>query len=616
MVTTVTHTRTLSKSDFKHAASCEMKLYYRENHWPDASGYSPYLRLLAEGGFMVEALACALHPGGELIDSGSAERDVERSRELLRAENVTLYQAAFLVGRRFVKCDIVEKRGNVVRLIEVKAKQFDGVKHADSIASGGSGEFRTQKQDIPSKWIEKFEDLTYQVLVVEQALPGVVVEPVLLLVDKSKRSLIDDVPSLFRLTREDADAHVGRSQYEFLGTPDDLAKLDILTEVNADREVALLRARVDAAATHFESLLDAPRESFSAPLESACRACEFRTEPLADSGFGRCWGPMTAVTPHMLSLFSIGTVKESNGEPTVTALARRGKASLFDIPEDRLVTKQGVIGANAKRQLRQIHYTRSNTPWIGPALGDKLAALTYPMHFIDFEVSRLALPYHANMRPYGQVVFQWSCHTVDAPGATPRHREWLNDAHAWPNYTFVQTLREVVGDTEQLLTWSGFEEGRLKEFAQEHANFIAYDADLVAWVERFKSRSFDLHTCAVNDVYHPGMGGSTSIKVVLDALWKSDAALRDQYAVWSGRVVPATQDPYHALPSLVIAGVTQEVHEGTNAMRAYEAMMYGAERSDADAIASWRQLLLQYCELDTLSMVLVFEHWRRLTGLA
>ena len=70
------------------------------------------------------------------------------------------------------------------------------------------------------------------------------------------------------------------------------------------------------------------------------------------------------------------------------------------------------------------------------------------------------------------------------------------------------------------------------------------------------------------------------------------------------------------LSTLVIAGVTQEVNEGTNATRAYEAMMYGAERSDADAIARWRQLLLQYCELDTLGMVLVFEHWRRLTGLA
>jgi hypothetical protein len=51
-------------------------------------------------------------------------------------------------------------------------------------------------------------------------------------------------------------------------------------------------------------------------------------------------------------------------------------------------------------------------------------------------------------------------------------------------------------------------------------------------------------------------------------------------------------------------------------MRAYEAMMYGAEKNDPDAKAKWRKLLLQYCELDTLSMVLIFEYWRRATGLA
>ena len=37
-----------------------------------------------------------------------------------------------------------------------------------------------------------------------------------------------------------------------------------------------------------------------------------------------------------------------------------------------------------------------------------------------------ALPYHAGMRPYGLVAFQWSCHTVAAPGAAqdqpPPHR--------------------------------------------------------------------------------------------------------------------------------------------------------------------------------------------------
>ena len=50
-------------------------------------------------------------------------------------------------------------------------------------------------------------------------------------------------------------------------------------------------------------------------------------------------------------------------------------------------------------------------------------------------------------------------------------------------------------------------------------------------------------------------------------------------------------------------------------MRAYQEMMYGADKKDPDIRAKWSALLLQYCRLDTLSMVLILEHWRRQTGL-
>lgn len=48
--------RTLSKSDFKIARTCVAKLFFRENHYPDNLGSNQYLALLADGGYMVEAL--------------------------------------------------------------------------------------------------------------------------------------------------------------------------------------------------------------------------------------------------------------------------------------------------------------------------------------------------------------------------------------------------------------------------------------------------------------------------------------------------------------------------------------------------------------------------------
>ncbi len=120
---------------------------------------------------------------------------------------------------------------------------------------------------------------------------------------------------------------------------------------------------------------------------------------------------------------------------------------------------------------------------------------------------------------------------------------------------------------------------------------------------------------AAKEFFHAGMGGRTSIKVVLDALWRSDADMRAQFLALTGKLGDPKTEPYAALEPLVSAGVEQEVAEGTGAIRAYEALMFGAERHDAAVQAAWRQLLLEYCKLDTLAMVLIWEHWRRLTSL-
>ena len=613
---------TLSKSDYNLARTCDTKLYFREHGYPDNGDYSPYVRLLAEGGFMVDALARAQRPGGVLLDpTWDPVADFARTRELLERDTVTIFQGTLLSGKRLARVDVIEKRGGDANLIEVKAKSFDAKAHADDLAAGGKGLFRKKQRPCAhyADWLPKFEDLAFQVLVFEKLFPALRVHPFITLIDKTKRTTLDGAPRYFELVRQTrADGSEPAYAAHFTGSATDVAKLDVLTMVDASDDVAMLRAAVDAEAARFESLVDKPFASYVTTLGTKCSECEFHVDTSADrNGFDQCWGPMATVTPHILELQSIGKVLDANGVPIIESLTREGKASLFDIPLDRLKKKDGTVGTQAERQIRQITHAKLGKEWIDDSLKGALAGLRYPMHFIDFEASRLAIPYHANMRPYGQVAFQWSCHTVDSPGASPRHTEWLNAADEWPNMTFARSLREVIGESDTVLAWSPFERSQLNEIAREHPQFVPRDESLEAWVGAMTGgRIFDLHRCAVDQYYHPGMGGRTSIKVVLDALWKADATMRDQLKSWTGRDVPATQDPYNALPPLEIDGVRQDVREGTGAMRAYEAMMYGAEKNDSDAKAKWRKLLLQYCELDTLSMVLIFEYWRRATGLA
>jgi hypothetical protein len=164
------------------------------------------------------------------------------------------------------------------------------------------------------------------------------------------------------------------------------------------------------------------------------------------------------------------------------------------------------------------------------------------------------------------------------------------------------------------LTWSPFEETTLNQVVDDLRRFGRHDPELAEWVhDVFERRAVDLHEWARDDYFHPGMRGRTSIKVVLDALWKSDAVMRRQLEDWTGRHMDASEDPYVSLPPIEINGVMQDVHEGTGAMRAYQEMMYGLSRGDPAARESWASLLKQYCALDTLSMVLILEHWRRAT---
>jgi hypothetical protein len=292
----------------------------------------------------------------------------------------------------------------------------------------------------------------------------------------------------------------------------------------------------------------------------------------------------------------------------VKELAAKGQAMLADaLP---LVLGKKTQGAVAQRQLRQIEIAASERPWFGPGLWLALDAASYPLHFIDFETASPAIPYYAGMHPYEKCGIQWSCHTVDAPNALPVHSEWLNDTDSWPNARFARSLRACVADQGTLVTWSHAEADVLAAVLAQLPRFEA-DAALSAWLGNQHARILDLEKLVKSDFYHAGMRGRSSIKPVLDALWKSDAAMRDQFSQWTGLQGDETAGPYAALPPIEIAGVRQDVHEGTGAMRAYQEMMYGEHRNDPAARDGWSRLLRQYCKLDTLAMVLIWEYWRR-----
>jgi hypothetical protein len=105
-----------------------------------------------------------------------------------------------------------------------------------------------------------------------------------------------------------------------------------------------------------------------------------------------------------------------------------------------------------------------------------MATWRYPYHFIDFETSAVALPFHAGMRPYEQVAFQFSHHVMHADGRVVHQTEFLNaKAGAFPNFEFIRSLHKALsGDQGTVFMWSPHENTILNKISTTKNKFFIH----------------------------------------------------------------------------------------------------------------------------------------------
>jgi hypothetical protein len=299
-----------------------------------------------------------------------------------------------------------------------------------------------------------------------------------------------------------------------------------------------------------------------------------------------------------------------------------GHAKLSDIEEKDLVRADGQVGLINLRQRLQRKCTLSNQEYVDPVLVRLLQSLSYPLHFIDFETSRVAVPYHAGMQPYEQVAFQWSCHTIREAGAPLEHTEWINVADAYPNFEFARSLKETLSENSTVLIWSYFERTMLRDIRRQLVKYRERDKELADWLDRITANTgllVDMLRLAKEHYFHPKMKGKLSLKYVLPAVWEADESLHSNpaFAKYYRRSPEGPLvDPYDTLEALPFGNLDETdleepVREGVGAMRAYQEMLYGVSRHNEALKEQWRRLLLQYCELDTAAMVMVWTHWTK-----
>ena len=627
----------LTKSDFKACADCKTRLFYRKNRYPSSKDDDPYLQLLADGGFMVEFVAKAQFPSGvDLTDLRDAEEAFARTRDLLATDGAVIFEAAALHERYYVRTDVLVRRGDHLDLIEVKSSGLD---------SGAEAEpFRNTKGGISSKWRDYLTDLTFQTMVLRGAFPHLRVTPWLCVINKAHRAGPGETLDLFTLQREKGKPR-GRPEIHYKGSSAALKGSGLITSRDASEEVEELLPDVIATAQSLAGLVGPQgvqrvQEDISTHYR-ICRTCEYRVGPeMMPNGFRECWGALADPRPHLLDLHRVGQVRRKDEPDPVTALLNRGLAGLMDFDEQDLAGE----GAYSQRRLLQWRHSAGAGSEHLPAelraeLVSHRSSPGYPLHFVDFEACNLALPPHTGLRPYERVAFQWSCHTLDESGALT-HSECLNTERRIPNIVFARSLRNALGETGTVYVWSPYEQSTLNNVREQIVDWLARDADaavaaagfetvtelkdLADWIDRLlgpvgvdgKRRSpriRDLHDLALKTYFHPKMGGRTSIKVVLPAVWSANPGLSKH--PWFSTYTHLgsdnqTLDPYKTLPPMPLGedGDEDLVQEGTGAIRVYQDLIFRSDHSES-VRDQRRKLLLQYCKLDTAAMVMIWSHW-------
>jgi hypothetical protein len=624
----------LTKSDLKTARSCSTKLYYKKLGYPTVDRVDPYTRILADGNFIISKIAHLLYPEGIYISANlnSDESIANAAKETiayLQQDHVVLFEPVLYAAHKLARADILVKQGDRIEIIEIRAKGFDSAAHEDLIKYRNLSLFRNKRTGkVGGEWRYIIEDIAYQVGILQEMLAehlpslDMQIYPYLLAPDRAKTTQIDHLASYFQIqrlsTHRNSFSKFNGISVNFTGDLQEIYNDQLLTKVNIETEVSeLISPTIASAHKYIDYLIEQSPELF-APISKSCKGCEYRASDRDPrDGFRECWGDLADVENHVLELYQMGRIG-GHETPLVNEMIQQKQVSMFDVPLEELNDY-----TYSYRQLIQIEYTQKNKEWISEHLPQIVKQIEYPIHFIDFETSRMAIPYRAGMRPYEQVAFQWSCHTIPAPDAEPIQTEWLDLHNVFPNFQFAESLMECLGDRGTILTWATHENSVLRDIYYQMQTYDYHNPQLQTWLantaklgNKGKSHLVDMNALTLKHYFHPLMKGRTSLKCVLPAVWKTNPYLHEipYFQEYYREVDGEIFNPYDVLPQLQIGDRIQVVNEGAGAMLAYQDLMYGELRDldDLSVRSQWKELLYQYCRLDTMAMVIIWTHWQNL----
>jgi Domain of unknown function(DUF2779) len=144
-------------------------------------------------------------------------------------------------------------------------------------------------------------------------------------------------------------------------------------------------------------------------------------------------------------------------------------------------------------------------------LHSELAAVKYPVCFMDFETVAPAVPTFAGMKPYEPIPVQWSVHRQEHECGRLEHSAFLSPDRDDPRRVFIESLSKVVAGARSIVVYGSYEKAQL-------SNLSRWLPEYAPKISSIQSRLVDLLSIIRENVYSSAFEGSYSIKRVLPAL--------------------------------------------------------------------------------------------------
>ncbi len=661
--------RYLTKSRFKLGMECPTKLFYtgKKTTYADASAEDSFLMALAEGGFQVGELAKFMFCNDPVAkDLTIKELDyaiaLEKTNSRLAATGkVVIAEAAFTFDNFFIRADIIVKEGKQIDLYEVKAKSW-----------AGSNDFWGSKEKKPNaKWLPYLQDVAFQKYVLQKAFPDYTIKAQLLLANKDAVNTVEGLNQFFKIEKDKN----GRPKVKIAEgiKQSSLGNIPLIAiDVNKECEWIYTNTNetFNGKELGFEELIYAMAATYEkderswSELGKKCKGCQFKNKKEGvdlKSGFIECWVHQTGLTekelkkPLSFELWGGGLGSKS----VVSEFIKNKKYFLTDLMEDdyfpKKVSENSRTGLSSlERRNLQVEKVRNNdsNPYLDIAgLRTAMSEIEAPFHFIDFETSMVAIPFHKGRKPYEAIAFQYSYHIMEADGSVRHESEYLSLETGFPNYDFVRALKkDLEGKSGTIFRYHSHENTYLchiyEQLIAENDKDVPDKDALINFIQDITHKDKvwtgardmqDLYKWVLRFYYSPHAKGSNSIKQILPAVINDSKFVREKYsqALYGTTELPsknfsshtwiteaASYDPYKTLPQVITGFENDELEEicekltsgidelnnGGAAMTAYAYLQFtDMPAGERERI---RKALLRYCELDTMAMVMIWEYWR------